>query len=77
LCPAQAAALNKAYAKYKATGVNPSVASNASSSTSPLNLATAQSAIAVLTQGAAKNLKALGLQNLDLKHMFLPTLPTK
>jgi phospholipid/cholesterol/gamma-HCH transport system substrate-binding protein len=74
-CPSQAAALNKAYAKYKATGNNPT--SPLPANASPTAVANATSALSVLMQGSGKNLSALGLQNLDLKHMFLPTLPTK
>jgi len=75
VCPSQAAAINKAYAKYKATGKNPT--SPLPNNASPTAVANAASALSVLTQGSGKDLKALGLQNLDLKHMFLPTLPTK
>jgi phospholipid/cholesterol/gamma-HCH transport system substrate-binding protein len=69
VCPSQAAALNKAYSRYKATGSNPS-----SNSTTSLSQAT--SALSVLTQGNSRALSSLGLQGLNLKHMFLPTLPT-
>jgi phospholipid/cholesterol/gamma-HCH transport system substrate-binding protein len=75
VCPAQANALNKAYAKYKKTGNNPT--SPLPATASPAALANATSALSVLMQGSGKNLSALGLQNLNLKHMFLPTLPTK
>jgi hypothetical protein len=77
VCPSQATALNSAYAKYKTTGVNPSF--TGSKHSSPLNLnslANATSALQVLMQGSGKNLSALGLQHLDLKHLFLPALPT-
>ncbi len=75
VCGPQQAALNKAYAKYKKTGLNPTSA--LPSTASPSTLANATSALSVLMQGSGKNLSALGLQNLNLKHMFLPTLPTK
>jgi hypothetical protein len=71
----QGAALQKAFAKYKASGLNPTQPLPANAS--PTALANATSALSVLMQGSGKKLAALGLQGLDLKHMFLPTLPTK
>ncbi len=73
LCPGQAKTLNTAYARYQQQHGNPT-----GSGSNPLaNLSLAQSALSVLAQGsAAKNLAALGLQNLNLSHLFLPKLPT-
>jgi phospholipid/cholesterol/gamma-HCH transport system substrate-binding protein len=76
-CPSQATALNSAFAKYKTTGVNPSFSNSKKAGNLNLStLANATSALSVLMQGSGKDLSALGLQHLDLKHLFLPVLPT-
>lgn len=72
VCPSQASALNGAYAKYQKTGVNPGLKGLNLSS-----IANASSALSELMGShSAKELSALGLNHLNLKHMFLPTLPT-